>query len=1149
MLYLTRHFLHSFMQTLAVSAIFLFLPTLYPSSYAKSLPTGAGGGDVPTNVLLMLDVSGSMNTIQPTGDTRYPVDVAYDSNDNVYVARYLDSIEKYDAAGKFLINIGSNNGRSGNGQFNKVYAVATDSNDNLYVSDYGNGRIQKFSSQGNYIRSMGLTTSTAKGVAVDKNNYVYAVNGNGKIEKFNSTGSRLQTWSNTSAEHVATDANNYVYITTLSQKTIQKYNSSGQLQQTIHTSFEPFGIDVAQNGDIYVSDASNNKIYAYTASGSYKGTWGSTGSGTGQFQSPRGVDFSANGTLWIADYQNNRVQSLAGVIKLDTEEALSRLKQAVKIIKDIVSDSSLTENIHFGLMTWSSNSNIVVGVSSTGASQIYNIVDTLYANGGTNLDKAMTLAKNYVLGPSDPMNIHASCQKNMMIVISDGEWTDNSSSTTAKDLYDNYNIRTFAVGFQALDAGNYVSINYENLSKNGGSYPDSPLYADNWEQLNEVLRGYLNFATDSSLTFSAPTIIPGPSENDYVMQSVFEYSASHQWKGHLVKYALNANGTVGEKIWDAGSVLNTTAADNRSIWTVSPSLPNNLNNFTVANKSTLRTPLEENKATAFTDTELTNLISFIRGKDSYGEFPSGKDAYGTVLMPGERWKLADIYHSRAIVVGPPSSLASGGSTPNSESYYRFVNGYEGFKQSAICGSACSDRKEVVYVGGNDGMLHAFNSQTGKELWAFIPPGLLPDLKEVITSGNKSNSIYGVDGSPTVKDIFYSGQWHTVLIGGLRQGGHAYYALDITNPDTPQHLFSFAYNTTTNKVSYWNAAGTRTVYNATGAIPSAYNFSALGESWSQPVILKIKVGGSDKWVAVIAGGYNGGVNPSYGSTVYILDLTDSGKILNTITLDDNNSGNGIINAVPPRITAITGDSSSTFTSDGALIYVTDLEGKLWKINLTNTGTLYDKTMLFDSQATADNDRYAFHETTATINESGKLVQYFGTGNLQGMERVSSSIANRAFGIIDDNFPNFASTTAKTVSSLRNANLACPDNSQQGWYLNLNPNEKITAKATIKNRSLFLSRFTPSSGGVCELGTSKLTQLDFICGTTTQSTDLGPGIATEAVVYKNHVYVGISNNEADDGHLPEGFNKHGNLIVGTPFVTPAGDISVESWWEDF
>src|SRR5205814_1970379 len=108
-------------------------------------------------------------------------------------------------------------------------------------------------------------------------------------------------------------------------------------------------------------------------------------------------------------------------------------------------------------------------------------------------------------------------------------------------------------------------------------------------------------------------------------------------------------------------------------------------------------PLEENINSADSDATLTGLIDFMRGVDSYSEFPTGEDDDGVTLLTGERWKLADIYHSKAVTVGAPSAYSSDEVNVKSESYYRATNNYSAFKTGGTCGGACNTRSEVVYV--------------------------------------------------------------------------------------------------------------------------------------------------------------------------------------------------------------------------------------------------------------------------------------------------------------------------------------------------------------------------------------------------------------------------------------------------------------------
>ncbi|MCE3233173.1 MAG: hypothetical protein K0R98_1430 [Rickettsiaceae bacterium] len=1150
-----------FYRTLAIFALIL---TFSGEALAKTAPPGTGFQDVKTNVLIMLNTSSSMNSAAESGDSVNPYGVAFDSNGNMYVAKYYSNIEKYTSAGTYEFDWGEYG--TGDGDFHYTYAIAIDSLDNIYVSDAGNGRIQKFDTHGVYQSKFSLlTTTAARGVAVDSSNHIYAVNGNGVVEKFNPAGVRTATWSNTGAYMIAIDSADNVYLTenTATTKKVRKYDSNGTLLLSFDTkisavsatTFTPFGITVTTDGSIYVGDYTNSKLYKYNAAGVFQAVYASSGTQLSKLKNPAGLAHVGN-QVWVADFNNNRISDPITQTRLfSTNTHQTTLDQAKIVLKDLVTNSNLTDGANFGLITYNSSATLFVPISATGASEIYSTIDSLSGNGQQDISSAYTLANSYLMGSSSPISPGAWCQSTLIVVISNGVWQGTDAAVTiAESLYnegESPNIKSFLVGADVSDTSNQAN-NYILISQAGGTYPDSPVFADSWQTIYESVSGYIQMVINANLTFSAPTIMPSVTSNDSILQSTFKYKTTHQWKGSLKKYDLSSSGAVGDLQWDAGELLATRTAASRSIWTVNTGLTSSLNNFTTDNLVSLRTPMNENAGSGLTDDSLTNLINFIRGTDSYSEFSDGVDDDGDTIITGERWKLADIYHSRSVVVGPPNALSSGTAATNTDAYYRYSNGYSNFKTSNLCGTTCSSRSEVIYAGGNDGMLHAFNSETGAELWAFIPPSVLPNFKDIIsTTAGQSNSIYGVDGTPVVKDIYYGGQWHTVLISGLRQGGKSYFALDVTNPNSPTHLFTFAYNTMTNKVSYWNSSGTRTDYTS-ATVPAAYNFFTLGESWSTPNIVRLPVGASNamKWTAIIGGGYNSGINTTYGAQLFIIDLENGGQIAQNINISDTITTNGIVGSVPPEVTVINGDSSSLFTATGAIVYLSDLEGKLWKINLTTSGTLYDTTKLFNAESTSTNTRLSFNSTAATIASDNSLVQYYGTGNLQALGDVNASIANRAYGIIDSNFPGYTSASMVTATSLNNMSSAtsCPASSLSGWYIDLGSNEKISAKATVANGEVLFPRYTPNPSNICSSGEGTISEHNLTCGKTLQTTSLGSGVPTQAVVYKNKIYIGVSTDQAE-ASLPAGFTKTGNLIVGTPVTVNNGTVNIESWWEDF
>ena len=158
--------------------------------------------------------------------------------------------------------------------------------------------------------------------------------------------------------------------------------------------------------------------------------------------------------------------------------------------------------------------------------------------------------------------------------------------------------------------------------------------------------------------------------------------------------------------------------------------------------------IRSNKSYLLLLIRLEGLISFIRGID-YFDYDGDCN-----IVEKRNHVLGDIYHSQLIEIGAPDALYNFNHS-NEEAYWRSLNNY----QSYI--SDHSNRMNLIYAGANDGMLHAFNAETGEEEWGFIPPfvaGKLPTIvnKEldgkIDTKSGGTNAIFGVDGSPVVHDV-------------------------------------------------------------------------------------------------------------------------------------------------------------------------------------------------------------------------------------------------------------------------------------------------------------------------------------------------------------------------------------------------------------
>ena len=1184
----------------------LLILFLGPQVQAKNPPPGIGT-NIPANVLIMLDVSGSMSaTLNSASVLNYPLDSATDSNGNVYILQANDTIKVFNSSGTYVRSIG---GR-GYGCGKWYYARQIDIyNNQIYVADYFGHSIKVVDLNGNCVKSKKLYSgrycwSTVNylcypsGITVGKS-HIYISYHNWKSQiSIHNTGnlSRVNIFKDSSRLYYnfALDLNsseNALVVTNYycwsGRSPIVKYTVSGSTltySTTIGTcgwgtsngyAYYPSGVAFDSNDNIYLADAQISRIQKFNSSGTYQAKTGSRQLGSA-FYYPYGINVDSSDNVYVADYQNHAVRKFnTSLSEIESFGGIkTRLSEAKKVIKKLVSDSNLTAGANFGFMSWGSYYKLRVGISSKGAKQIMSDIDNVKvcdAGCSTNLYNPMIQARNhFTQGLRDKDNIlrkvsnwNLKCSNNYLIVISDGYWWGGNVNNLAYSMWKQQNIKTFAVGF---NSGGFKT-NYVNLAKNGGT--TTPLYADSEKELFKKLTDTLKQITGSVSynTLNTPAVIQKDS-GDYIYQSTFEYKENEQWPGHLIKYKLNpSDGSVGNKLWDAAEKLEKTKPASRNIWTAGLNV-SGTNNFTTTYRNELRASLFPNSIP--TDTEVDDLINFIRGVDTYDEDSDNNKTE-------ERHKLNDIYNSELMIVGSVNgTTANDGSTnfQKKDAYYRSINKYDEFKNGTNCGGKCSERKEVVYAGSNGGMLHAFDASDdstngGKELWGYIPPNLLGKLSDIISStANQTNSIYGVDGSMVVKDIYYDStptnnkddpSWKTILLGGLGAGGHGYFALDITDHNSPKHLFAILNDTFNNKVKHWDSEEGLNEYGCGSSGGQAdWDYCELGEAWSTPKIIRIKHEGKDKWVAVFGGGFNGAVNPNYGSAVFVMDLENEGKLLKKISIaSTSNRPDTMISSIPSDLTVITADGTDKANYSGAMVYAADLGGKITKINMTDINSsgnvtsspTYSKTTLFSAESGTNNERYIYHEMEATINDDDTLWLYFGTGDMQRLE-TKPNTSNRIYGIKDKDFPNYKSiSTAGTISQCKTAP-RCPGSNDLGWYINLKNSQKLTASPTIDNDLIHYTVYEPTtSSNSCDKGNAiKCTAKDKCghVGGSNKCATLGKGVLSKVVVHKGKIYMGISGEAKNVA----GFTSKDNLIKGDSGSTAkkaGGKIQLEGWRE--
>ncbi len=387
------------------------------------------------------------------------------------------------------------------------------------------------------------------------------------------------------------------------------------------------------------------------------------------------------------------------------------------------------------------------------------------------------------------------------------------------------------------------------------------------------------------------------------------------------------------------------------------------------------------------DARVVNLVNYIRGQDMSGLRNRTMAVNGTDKV----WKLGDIIHSTPVTVSlPPENFHLIYADQSYQTYY----------------DAQRNRETVIYVGSNDGMLHAFaswqyNSDTGEyvkpaaasatekigdELWAYIPQSLLPHLKWL--ADPDYTHVYYVDMKPKVFDAKINGAWGTFLLVGLRMGGQEISAAgdfdyDSTTADTTR-TFSPTYSC----LDITDPRNPKLVWERT--------YNNIGSSFTMPSVIKV----GNEWFAVFGSGpteYSGW--SSQTGKVFVVDL-DTGAPYKDASSNDwlfETDGEAFYGAPASldkdlnyNVDAIylgeTYDTNSDNQSDND--GRADWNGKLYRIAVPCTwasdgASTYDTTpQNWTISSLFEVDRPITSSPSLSIDELDNIWVYFGTGRFIG-----------------------------------------------------------------------------------------------------------------------------------------------------------------------
>ena len=510
-------------------------------------------------------------------------------------------------------------------------------------------------------------------------------------------------------------------------------------------------------------------------------------------------------------------------------------------------------------------------------------------------------------------------------------------------------------------------------------------------------------------------------------------------------------------------------------------------------KNALKLPPGAASAPYDSDTIGEARLNYLRGERA-------SEAGTGVVFRRRSGRLGDIVNSGVAFAGAPTKSISDAS-------------YAAFE------SANRNRTKALYVGANDGMLHAFNADTGDELFGYIPSWVVPRLT-ALTSPAYTHQSY-VDATATVAEANTgtgaSPAWRTVLVGGAGGGGQGVFALDVSDP-----------------TAFTSGAGNGKVL---------WEFTDrddpdLGNVVGKPQILKINTAAGSatanyEYFAVVASGVNNHLVDGYASgtaepALFFLKL---GKVKS-----DSWSLNGNYFKVkfPVRTTAITSGLigfSARVGDANALshIYAGDLQGNLWKLDFTKTSASnwsLDTLSAFKQSGTAL-PLYVARDASASTNRqpismepalvfgpNRSIVVAFGTGKFLEVADISPPYgAQSVYAVLDNGASTVDSggTTEAAIAgrprlmggTMTGSTVDVPSfnwgrpttdsstSSRAGWYFDFPGSASTTTPASTGSGERQISNFAVLAGKLvfgsvvpalnsCDNGSGNLYVVDFLIG---------------------------------------------------------------------
>jgi type IV pilus assembly protein PilY1 len=601
----------------------------------------------------------------------------------------------------------------------------------------------------------------------------------------------------------------------------------------------------------------------------------------------------------------------------------------------------------------------------------------------------------------------------------------------------------------------------------------------------------------------------------FIYQAQFN---SGGWTGEVLAFPINADGSIGTQAWAASSLI--PAASSRSIYSWNETLNSSAGggiSFLWANLSTTEQTNLNTSYFGVNDSNGSLRVNYLRGDQSQEQSQGGNFRTRSDI-------LGDIVNSNPEFVGDTSDFGDS-----------VLSGTEGSSYPSFL-TTKSTRTPMLYVGANDGMMHAINANTGVEQFDYVPRGVYSNLS-ALTDPDYSHQYY-VDGAHIAVDAYISGNWKTLLVGTTGAGAREVYLLDVTNPG------SFS----TSSILWDYDGATRGDNNMGYSIPAA-------------TIARMHDG---DWYVIFGNGYN---SPNQHAMIYMYNIRTKALITFDTGVGSGSSPNGM-----------SAPSPVDFDGDRVVdaLYAGDLQGNVWKLDVSGSTASSWKyysygssgstaTPFFTAKDSSNNVQPITDRIQVGLNSSSQVMLYFGTGTYfeTNDNTVGTSPPVMSFyGLIDDKANGSADKISGRSNLLEQYVVAQSTNSgntfrittaypmttaEVGWFMDLNyttaQGERVVSDAVLDNGRVIFTTLIPQ-GNACQFGgISWLMELDSDTGgslTTISPFDVNGDGKVNASDLVTVTYTDPASGKTVTATTPVGGEESNVGIIKTPGIITSGTL---------